>query len=511
MVQSYAYDNCGRIISWTCNNKVCSYEYDAIGQLIRVNDEKDPRGGTDGTTWTYEYDNGGNITYRRKYAYMEGALPSAPLETTAYSYAADWKDKLTGYTVTDSNNNTTETTIGSDSIGNITGDGTWSYTWQAGRRLAGMTKTGTSISYLYDENGQRIRKSVTENGITTDTFYTVAEKSVTHVRKGSDNLHIFYANGKPSHCSYNGTMYSYVYSLQGDVLGLKNSAGTLVVTYLYDAWGKEISRGGTLASTLGAINPFRYRGYVFDGETGLYYVCSRYYEYVLCRWINADDISYLLDKAGHTEENLFSYCLNDPVAYSDPSGEFAITTAIFVGSLILSAVSALYTGYKMREAGASWGDTIAYSARNGLGTFCTVYTLGMCTYEFYCEMCWYYGYTPATHIGSFEKELQKAADIANDSIEGFGHVVGTKKHAVFKDVVDKYGNSRIGTEVSFSEGGCVHHGFSNSIRFDVMKYNGRGYPLQAWDFKTGGAILTPKRINTMLQKSGLPITIKMIK
>ncbi len=216
MAQSYAYDVNGRIISWTCNNKACSYEYDAIGQLIRVNDEKDPRGGTDGTTWTYEYDNGGNITYRRKYAYTEGTLSGEPLETTAYSYGADWKDKLTGYTVTDSNNNTTETTIGSDSIGNITGDGTWSYTWQAGRRLAGMTKTGTSISYLYDENGQRIRKSVTENGVTTDTFYTVTEKSVTHVRRGTDNLHIFYANGKPSHCSYNGTMYSYVYSLQGE-------------------------------------------------------------------------------------------------------------------------------------------------------------------------------------------------------------------------------------------------------------------------------------------------------
>ena len=171
MVQSYAYDNCGRITSWTCNNKACSYEYDAIGQLIRVNDEKDARGHSTGTTWAYEYDNGGNITYRRKYAYTEGTLPDEPLETTAYSYDADRKDKLTGYTVTDSNNNTTETTISSDSIGNITGDGTWSYTWQAGRRLSGMSRTGTSISYLYDENGQRIKKSVTENGVTTGFRY----------------------------------------------------------------------------------------------------------------------------------------------------------------------------------------------------------------------------------------------------------------------------------------------------------------------------------------------------
>ena len=63
-------------------------------------------------------------------------------------------------------------------------------------------------------------------------------------------------------------MYTYVCSLQGDVLGLRDNTGALVVTYLYDAWGKIISTGGNLANTLGAINPFRYRGYVYDGETG---------------------------------------------------------------------------------------------------------------------------------------------------------------------------------------------------------------------------------------------------
>ncbi len=132
--------------------------------------------------------------------------------------------------MTDSNDHTETTVLVSDAIGNILSDGTWQYTWQ-GRKLTGMTDDSKTITFLYDENGQRIKKSVTENGVTTDTFYTVAGKTVTHVRKGTDNLHIFYANGQPSHCKYGNNMYIYVYSLQGDVLGLKDNTSALVVTY----------------------------------------------------------------------------------------------------------------------------------------------------------------------------------------------------------------------------------------------------------------------------------------
>ena len=62
-----------------------------------------------------------------------------------------------------------------------------------------------------------------------------------------------------------------------------------MVSYTYDAWGKMISKTGTLATTLGTLQPFRYRGYIFDEETGLYYLRSRYYNPNLCRFINADD------------------------------------------------------------------------------------------------------------------------------------------------------------------------------------------------------------------------------
>ena len=60
--------------------------------------------------------------------------------------------------------------------------------------------------------------------------------------------------------------------------GLANSSGTRVVAYTYDARGNPLSTTGTMADTLGKLNPFRYRGYVYDAETGIYYVASRYYD-----------------------------------------------------------------------------------------------------------------------------------------------------------------------------------------------------------------------------------------
>ncbi len=76
---------------------------------------------------------------------------------------------------------------------------------------------------------------------------------------------------------FNGTAYYYIYNLQGDVIGLYNINGLVVVEYTYDSWGKLISTTGSLANTLGKLNPFRYRGYIYDEETGLHFVSSRYY------------------------------------------------------------------------------------------------------------------------------------------------------------------------------------------------------------------------------------------
>ena len=116
--------------------------HDKLGQLVREDDE------AAGNTWVFNYDNRGNITSKVKYAYTTANNPGTALQTINYTYqTSGFKDILTGVG---------GVTYSNDTIGNRTFDGTWSYTWEHGRQLAGMTKSGTSIAYDYGADGYRI-------------------------------------------------------------------------------------------------------------------------------------------------------------------------------------------------------------------------------------------------------------------------------------------------------------------------------------------------------------------
>jgi RHS repeat-associated protein len=116
----------------------------------------------------------------------------------------------------------------------------------------------------------------------------------------------------------NGIEYYYIRNAQGDIIGLYDKNGIQVVSYIYDSWGKLISIDGSLKDTVGVKNPYRYRGYRYDSETGLYYLQSRYYNPEWGRFINADGIAGQIGELlGH---NVFNYCKNDPVNLQDPSG-----------------------------------------------------------------------------------------------------------------------------------------------------------------------------------------------
>ena len=117
---------------------------------------------------------------------------------------------------------------------------------------------------------------------------------------------------------YNGTMYYYVTNLQGDIVAVLNTSGTSVVTYTYDAWGNILTTSGTLADSLGTANSLRYRGYVFDSETNLYYLQSRYYDPEMGRFISAD--AFTSTGQGLLGNNMFAYCRNNPVRRVDISG-----------------------------------------------------------------------------------------------------------------------------------------------------------------------------------------------
>ena len=120
---------------------------------------------------------------------------------------------------------------------------------------------------------------------------------------------------------YGGEDYYYRKNLEGDITGIYDDAGNLKVTYTYDMWGKLTGVTDTSGTGLADVNPFRYRGYYYDSETGYYYLNSRYYDPETGRFLNADDPAYIGDSG--IGGNLYAYCGNNAVNDSDPGGNIS--------------------------------------------------------------------------------------------------------------------------------------------------------------------------------------------
>ena len=191
--------------------------------------------------------------------------------------------------------------------------------WE-GKRLQSLSGNNTTASYTYDEQG--VRSSKTVNGVMTTFSYNGSLLMAQVQGSGSSQVKQLYsydANGDVISVNYNGTEYYYLRNGQTDIVGLMDGSGTKVVEYTYDAWGKLISTTGTLATSLGADNPFRYRGYYYDTETGLYYLMTRYYDPEVCRFISAD--VYMTTGQGVLGGNMFAYCGNNPVRRVEVLGQ----------------------------------------------------------------------------------------------------------------------------------------------------------------------------------------------
>ena len=273
--------------------------------------------------------------------------------TVNYTYDGTWGDLLTGYN---------GKTITSDTIGNMLSDGTWTYTWEHGRELATMSNGSTTWTNTYNADGLRTKRT---NGSTTYN-YIYNGSSLSQMTVGSNTLYFAYdASGTPMSVTYNGTNYYYATNVQGDVTAILNTSGTAVVQYTYDAWGKILTATGDLASTLGVHNPLRYRGYVYDDETTLYYLQSRYYNPAMGRFISADN--YPSTGQGLTGNNMFAYCGSNPVSRRDHGGEFWNIVGGAVAGALLSGASELLSqvvNHVITGENINWGD-VGTSALGG--------------------------------------------------------------------------------------------------------------------------------------------------
>ena len=337
--EHYEYDAVGNITGiyrMEENEKVYynKYYYDEANQLIR----EDNRLGE--FTSTYTYDVGGNIVSRIRYPYTEGELTElTATETHTYSYTnAQWGDVLTSYN---------GQAVTYDAMGNITSLNGDSYTWTAGRQLSRVTKgdDGTYTDYFYDDNGQiaEFRMYSSDGTLnskyeyfwedtqlygtrvldyTTDENNTITENEVAKTRV------IYDVDGEALGFVINDAVsYLYMKNILGDVTGIINAeTSEILFEYAYDAYGNyELKMpNGTPGQMIGALifhsyNPVSYRGYVFTPAAGVcHYLGSRFYVPMLCRFMNAD--IYADTAQGVIGTNMFAYCNNNPVMFTDTKG-----------------------------------------------------------------------------------------------------------------------------------------------------------------------------------------------
>ena len=330
----YSYDANGNITEIKQNGKLTNkYVYDSLNELKEEYDYVNK------FYINYSYDRAGNL--QNKYEQVLDPTYGYPTGTqngNTYEYTdTGWKDKLTK--VNGSN-------ISYDANGNPLSyrDG-MSFEWENGRILKNINTSDKAIQMSYDSNGMRTQKTV--DGVKTNYYYD-SNKNLIALVKGNDTLLFYYdSDGSATSFSYNGTMYFYVKNLQGDVIRIIDLAGTDVASYVYDAWGNIKDTKGE--PTIREINPIRYRGYVYDTETSLYYLQSRYYDPFTGRFLNADDTAFIGVSGTVLSGNLFAYCENNPVNHIDNYGyvKINIKWLSYAVDAILWLIPALYAVSKI--------------------------------------------------------------------------------------------------------------------------------------------------------------------
>ena len=314
----YEYDTNGNItdIYKKVNNdwqRLYLYEYDEFNQLITSCDYINQK------QYRYDYDEAGNIlteTVSRIGAH--GQLYDSRVNTYGYD-DSNWGDKLTSYN---------GETITYDEIGNPLSyrDG-MTMSWLNGRNLTTLQSGNDSISYKYDSNGVRTSKTV--NGV--EYTYEYLNGKLMHETRGEKVFDYCYdANGQLYAVSYkansstDAVTYYYAHNWRGDITSIYDADGNVVAKYEYDDWGNVLTvtdasnQAITDPNHIANLNPFRYRSYYYDSESGLYYLMSRYYDPVTHRFLNAD--GYFQSGNGILDTNMNAYCRNNPIMNSDPTG-----------------------------------------------------------------------------------------------------------------------------------------------------------------------------------------------
>ena len=312
---SYTYDKAGNLTIIKRGDALLSkYYYDGLNRLKREDNH------ATGKTYTWDYDVGGNILFKKEYVLRTDVNLGACLDTKTYTYKTEgWRDCLESYN---------GLSCVYDTMGNPTVYLGHSLEWTKVRRLSKFDGN----TFKYGASGIRYQKN--------DTVYTLDGNKILQESDGVRTLTYYHGGSGIVGFAYNGTDYYFRKNLQGDVTEIYTSAGLKVASYAYDAWGKVLAVNNDTDDSIGDINPIRYRSYYYDVETGLYYLNSRYYDPEVGRFINADTTD-VLENAMYDINglNLYAYCDNNPVAGRDDEGDASFWKKLAVAVAVVTVVA----------------------------------------------------------------------------------------------------------------------------------------------------------------------------
>ena len=330
---TYKYDKSNNITHIYYNDILINrYFYDEYNQLEKENNYKD------NITIKYKYDIYGNILNKKIYNLNDNSF----IRKDIYEYNnPQWKDQLTKFN---------KTLVTYDEIGNPKTLGNAVLTWVNGRELSSYIDSKNNILYQYNEDGIRISKTVNNKNIK----YYLEDNQIIFESRNNDMIYYMRdENGNLEGLKYNNDTFYYIKNIQNDIIGILDSNYNKVANYEYDSWGKILAIKDdnhneiTDLSHIAHINPFRYRSYYYDNETGLYYLNSRYYNPEWGRFINTD--TQFDENADLLGYNLYIYCGNNPITYIDEDGESVTITCILIASGVGLLIGGIYGSRKAKK------------------------------------------------------------------------------------------------------------------------------------------------------------------
>ncbi|WP_209812902.1 S-layer homology domain-containing protein [Ammoniphilus resinae] len=382
-------------------------EYDDLGRVKRVTEP-------DGRVTTYAYDQAGN----RKSQSVNGDGLNVDI-----TYTYDERNRLVE-TVERRNGDTYTTEYSYDENGNQikvvvngpAGTKVSTYNYDELNRLDNVvTPDGKTIVNKYNVDGLRVQKNV--DGQVT-TYYYSGKQVIIEKDQAGDGYHNIQGINLIARNNSNGTFY-YLYNGHADVVHLLDQDGLIVNTYDYDIFGNHMQQDE------GEANPYRYSGYMYDDETGYYYLRARYYDPEIARFITED--TYRGTQTDPLSLNMYTYAQNDPLIQEDPDGNLAWFVPLIIGAAVGGVIELASQAIDNHSKGKKVFDKDNYNWKN-VGKAAVV---GGVTAMVPVSRVWQaaaLGSTSTVSLAAWKGDVKDAGDVA--FYAGVGAVLGGTTKAV---------------------------------------------------------------------------------